>query len=100
MLYQVTHWTPMKHERGLEVTGQWIVGSRRQAELEAKLLLPPASETTYSARWGRHPFIEVTPVKRFCPMAGGREYRAVGKPVCFETPIVYVPSVGDLGWTP
>lgn len=96
MLYQVTVWTPMKHERGLEVTGQWIVGSRRQAELEAERLLPPAYETEYSARWGRHPRIDVRSVRNV-----GRKQREVGKVVaCYETPIVYVPSVGDLGWTP
>lgn len=94
MLYQVTVWTPMKHERGLEVTGQWIVGSLRQAELEAKRLLPAAYETTYSARWGRHPSIDVRPVRNV-----GRKKRGVGKVVaCFETPIVYVPSCGDLGY--
>lgn len=102
MLYRVTMYRPMKYERGYEACESWTVGTLRAAELTAAEKLPAAAETDYSARRARNQYAQVSRVRRFRNRIMLKaELRDIGKPVaCFETPIVYVPSVGDLGWTP
>lgn len=100
MLYEVSLWVPNPYERCHEAKLTHIAASLRSAELWAKEKLGVAFETEYSAKVSRRPYVTAQAVKRFCPMSGGREYRPVRKTVTFEQPIHYVPSVGDLGYTP
>jgi hypothetical protein len=93
MLYRVALYEPLKYESGFEVTRTVIVGTLKAAELYSKSILKPAYETTHSARYARLPFTKVMPVIR------GRSVWQT--PVAtHETPVVYVPSCGDLGWCP
>lgn len=102
MLYKVTLWVPMVHERGLEVKQEFICGSRKEARLWASKAMPVAYETYYSARVGRFMSVDIQPVKRFRSWATPKaEYReCLGRKETIEQPIEYVPSVGDLGWAP
>lgn len=96
MLCRVTIYRPCQYERGYEAAESWIASNLRTAELGAMAKLPPAYETNYSARVARHPYVEVY---RMVPNFRSKAH--FGAPVaCHETPIVYVPSVGDLGYSP
>lgn len=91
MLYRITLYVPCKFESGWEAKPSFMVGTPRAVELEAAKLLPPAYETTYSARTTRHPFLKVENVKSKVVVG---EWRYI------ETSIRYVLSCGDLGWCP
>lgn len=90
MLYRITLWTPMTHERGFQAQIRFTVATLHAVELEAAKLLPPAYETSYSARRDRHPSMLVQAIKG----------RVVQREWEIATPIRYVPSCGDLGWCP
>jgi hypothetical protein len=98
MLYRVTLYTPDQYERCYNATTTQIVGTRRAAELAAKSILAPyaSSETVYSARVTRKPYVTVEATFKI-----GRDLRAsIGKVAEYEPAVHIVPSVGDLGWTP
>ncbi len=99
MLYRITLYTPDPHQPCYNAVRREIVGTPRAADLRAAEWLPPAHETDYSARVTRHPFVRVQPVRRFRSAAMARaELRAVGPHRNIETPIVYVPSIGERGY--
>jgi hypothetical protein len=91
MLYEVALHEPNPYERCHEVTRRFTVGSLKAAELAAKAILKPHKryETTYSARTTRYPWVAV--VKK------GDNWQNM---MTIEPELHYVPSVGDLGWTP
>lgn len=105
MLYRVTIYRPCQYERVYEAAESWIASNLRTAELGAMAKLPTAYENDYSARVARHPYATVQssyPKKfkhkrRSIPLKRGWWVRPVA---CHKTPIVYVPSVGDLGYSP
>lgn len=91
MLYRVTIFRPSQYERGFEAAESWVCGNLKTAKMSALSKLPPAYETYYSAKVSRLPFALVS--------RKGDEWPT--KPVAeVSTPIRYVPSVGDLGYTP
>jgi hypothetical protein len=87
MLYRVKLYTPSQYERCHEVTKTCVVGSKRAAELQAEAWLPPTYETVYMANIKRFPIVYVHDI----------DDNLVDS---YDTPINYVPSVGELGWTP
>jgi hypothetical protein len=93
MLYEVALYEPNPYERCHEVTRRFTVGSLKAAELAAKAILKPHArfETDYSARVNRYPWIEVVSKK-----SNGDLQRVK----TIEPSLTYVPSVGELGWTP
>lgn len=102
MLYRVTVYRPSKHERCFEPTDSWVCGNMTAAQLTAESKLPPSNETDYSARVSRLPYAEIVAVKRFrsAAMPKAELKQTSSRTVTINTPINYVPSVGDLGWTP
>lgn len=97
MLYRVVIWRPCKYERGFEQAETWIAATLQTARLQALEKLPTAYETFHSARMARHPWADIS--RRYGRKA--RRTRNDKKPcMTVETPIQYVPSVGDLGYTP
>ena len=101
MLYRVVKYEASKTERCFEPTKSTVVGNLKVARLQAKAWLPEQAETTHSARYARHPWVDIAPCVRFAKRSGGRQYRETRHTLeCVETPIMYVPSVGDMGWTP
>lgn len=104
MLYRVTVYRPNPYERCFEAKESWIVGNLKVAKLTALEKLPTAYETVYMADLKRFPYAEIAPVKRFASKVSkvrrGSEMAATGQSICIDTPICYVPSVGDLGYTP
>jgi len=92
MLYRVTIYRPSQYERCFEARESWTCGNLKTAKLSAQFALPASNETYYSAKVNRLPYAEIT--------ESGPKL-TTGKPVdCVETPIHYVPSVGELGYTP
>lgn len=101
MLYRITLWVPEKFDRALTPVKSEIVSTRRAAELTAKGWLPTAYETSYSARTTRQPCVYVQAVKRVKVGPGQpSQYVTLGRSYSIETPIHYVPSVGELGYSP
>jgi hypothetical protein len=98
MLYRVTVFKPARNERHLVASDSHVVGSLRAARLAARALLKPHArrETTYSARTNtRFPHVSI------CSVPFGAKCAFQGKQIeSVEPELTYVPSVGDLGYTP
>lgn len=97
MLYRVTLFKPHTHERCCLAVDSHVVGTLPAARLVASAMLKPLArrETNYSSRVTRAPYVQITT----CPFGtksplGGSQVESV------EAPLMIVPSVGDLGWTP
>ncbi len=102
-LYQVTLYTPDPYERGSNVAQTRVVGTLKRARSLATEWLAPHTryETDYSARVSRYADCMIRSVERFTGRPGANEYRPVGGyRENVEPTLHYVPSVGDLGWTP
>jgi hypothetical protein len=99
MLYIVELYKPNVYEPCHDVAESRVVGSRRAAELLANYWLPVVYDTVYSSRIDRYPYAVIRQTKNnrvatVNPTNNGLHCYYV------NTPIRYVPSVGDLGYTP
>jgi hypothetical protein len=89
VLYRVTIFRPSQYERCFEAKEHWTCGNVKTAKLSALEKLPVSNETYYSAKVSRLPYAVITKAK------GKAEQGTF-----IDTPVNYVPSVGDLGYTP
>jgi hypothetical protein len=98
MLYEVALYEPNPYERCHEATRRFTVGSLRAAELAAESILKPHKryETDYSARTTRYPWVDITALTK----VRGTRLTHHKQATTIEPELHYVPSVGDLGWTP
>ncbi len=103
-LYQVTLYTPDPYERASNVAQTRVVGSLKRARRLAREWLAPHTryETDYSARVSRYADCLIRRVTQQAIPGQLRTKAWITSGYC-ETvdPVLhYVPSVGDLGWTP
>lgn len=91
-MYKYTLWTPNKYQPYSEPVGcTYLDGNLANAKRHAHRMLGVAYETDYSARVGRRPYVDM-----YCRDKHGQWHSMP----CVEQPVHYVPSVGDLGYSP
>lgn len=101
MLYRVSYWEPDPYAPGYNLVRSWIEGSRKTASVSIGDVLPPVFESSYGSRVNRRPFVQLSPVRRFRSWNMAKaELRECGPTETIEQPVIIVPSVGELGYTP
>lgn len=91
-MYRYQLYTPSKYAPCSEPTGPvYRDGSLANVKRHALCMLGVAYETDYSARVTRRPYVSVQWRGKDGQWHGAGDV---------EQPVRYVPSVGDLGWTP
>lgn len=103
-LISATHWARDAYEPGFYARETRVFGTKQAALAWAESVVPECI-TTSGCYWrdtARAEHVEFTDVRRGSqPNSHGRFWRTSYAPAGrYEAPVVLVPSVGELGWTP
>lgn len=102
MIYRVTLYAPDPYEPGWKFQRSWLVGTERAAELSALAALGTVFDSKHGYRVNRRAFCAVGPTVAETPgfRIAGANRRTDGHLYDIDQPVIIVPSVGELGWTP
>lgn len=94
-MYRYQLYTHDPYERCWNATGPvYLDGDLENVKRHVARMLPKEYDSEYGARRDRRPYVDVKCRK------GSRKEHGWEWFCTFETEVVIVPSVGELGWTP